>query len=192
MSSSPKRAVLRNSTSSPFGGVHDDRILPRSIDALNWPQNRSSSATVPSRVNQSIAVPAKKSQRILLVDASLVLCELHQMLLRSIPAIVRNLNSYAHLYFHKERVYSLVVLAHRRRSSETAEAAHFLHQRWSTVLRKNHLHLENTGLSRDPSFSWIVVATNGLEGSSICRSGVVEFVAVKASKSNAEPQTSQT
>jgi hypothetical protein len=75
----------------------------------------------------------KKPARILLVDGAHALHETHLLLLRSIPAIVEPLVSCADMYLHKEHDYALVILVLQSQSKETAEAASFIRNRWSTA-----------------------------------------------------------
>ncbi|HTW80665.1 MAG TPA: hypothetical protein VME23_14055 [Terracidiphilus sp.] len=89
--------------------------------------------TTKNRADQALCVTRTKPARILLVDAALALQESHLLLLRSIPAIVEALTSCADMYLHKEHGYALVILVLHSKSRETAEAAHFVRQRWSAA-----------------------------------------------------------
>lgn len=89
--------------------------------------------TTPKRAYQSLVVTAKKPPRILLVDAALALQESHLLLLRTIPAIVETLVSYADLYLHEQQDYVLVILVLHSKSSGSVEPARFVRRRWSAA-----------------------------------------------------------
>jgi hypothetical protein len=55
------------------------------------------------------------------------------LFLRSIPAIVETLASCADMYLREEHGYALVILVLHSKSTETAEAAHFIRHRWSAA-----------------------------------------------------------
>lgn len=131
MTLSPKGTAFMASASSGVGAFHHDRS-PRRGFGPGRPQTAGSSeVTTHNRADQSLVNTAKKPPRILLVDAALALCELHLLLLRSIPAIVVTLASCEDLYLHEEPTYALVILVLHSQLSETAEAARFVRHRWS-------------------------------------------------------------
>lgn len=85
------------------------------------------------RANKRLLAAPKISPRILLVDVARALHELHLALLRSIPAFVETLASYADMYLHQEHGYALVILVLNSNSREMAEAAHFVRRRWTAA-----------------------------------------------------------
>jgi hypothetical protein len=134
MARSPKGADRIRSASSNVGSVHyAARFAHRGFDPRRLPPGGSPEVTALNRADQHLAVTGKKPARILLVDAALALQESHLLLLRSIPAIVETLTSCADMYLHEEHGYALVILVLHSKSRETAEAAHFVRQRWSAA-----------------------------------------------------------
>jgi hypothetical protein len=134
MTSFPEGAGFIRRASSGDGALHHaDRFAHRDFDPhLLQPGGTPEAATL-NRAEQDLVVTEKKPARILLVDAALALRESHLLLLRSIPAIVENLASFADMYLHEERGYELVILALHPKSRESSEAAHFVRRRWSTA-----------------------------------------------------------
>jgi hypothetical protein len=134
MTSFPEGAILVTSASSGDGGIHHaNRIAHRGFDPrLLQPVGTPEAATL-NRAEQDLVVTTKTPPRILLVDAALALLESHLLLVRSIPAIVETLASFADMYLHEERGYALVILALHPKSRESSEAAHFVRHRWSTA-----------------------------------------------------------
>ena len=86
-----------------------------------------------NRVHPHLAATAPELPRILLVNAAPLQSGSHLQLLQSIPTVVETVASCADMYTHRVQGYVLVILALHPRSSETAEAAHFVRHRWSTA-----------------------------------------------------------
>lgn len=133
MTSSPRGMGLIAAASSSVGASHADQLVRRGFNPRLPQPGGSPEMPTLNRADLSLVASAKKARRILLVDAALALRELHLRFLRSIPAIVETLTSYAEMYFNRERAYALVILALYPQSRETAEAAHFVRHRWSTA-----------------------------------------------------------
>lgn len=134
MNSSPKDAALTRSASSGDGAAHHaDRFVQRGLDPRPPQSPGLSEVTTQNRANRSIVVTAREPARILLVDAALALNESHVSLLRSIPAIVVILTSYADMYLHEEHGYALVILALHPQARRDCEAARFVRRRWSAA-----------------------------------------------------------
>jgi hypothetical protein len=131
MTSSPNRtALIRKAFSGDGAAHHADRLAQRGLDPRTPRPDGLPELTTPNQDNRSIVVTARKPARILLVDAALALNESHVSLLRSIPAIVVSLASYAGMYLHEEHGYALVILAPHPKSREDSEAAR---RRWSAA-----------------------------------------------------------
>jgi hypothetical protein len=134
MALSPNGTALIGSAPSGDGGAHQaDRLVQRGVDPRTPQPAGLRELTTQNRANRSIVLTARKPDRILLIDAALALNESHVSLLRSIPAIVVSLASYAGMYLHEERCYALVILALHPKSSQGSEAARFARRRWSAA-----------------------------------------------------------
>ena len=133
MTSSPNGAVVTARVSSSLGAARIDRFARPGFDSRRLQSGESSEATALNRPGQPLVDSAEKQPRILLVGAVLALHELHLMLLRSIPAVVEILASYAEIYLHEEHAHALVILVPHPQSRETAEAAHFVRRRWNAA-----------------------------------------------------------
>ncbi|MGA7832581.1 MAG: hypothetical protein WCA21_16610 [Terracidiphilus sp.] len=133
MSSSPQCTAFITSGSSSLAAIHAGSFASEGFDPRNPQPRGSSEVATLSRVDQCLVVPAKKPPRILLVDAALALCELHIVLLRSLPALVEKLVSCVDMYLHDEDAYALVILALDPQARETADVAHFVRHRWSAA-----------------------------------------------------------
>ena len=114
-------------------GVDGDRSTRQVIAPHRTQPRGSSKATVPDRGKDPLVASAISPPRILLVDTAQAVDEPHLKLLQSIPTVVKRLDSCADMYLHQEHVYALVILVLHPRSTETAEAAQFVRQRWSAA-----------------------------------------------------------
>jgi hypothetical protein len=130
MSFSRSSRVLITSGSSGFGVAQRDRFSRQEWDPRIPQTGASLEATKLDRAGRLLLDFVKTPPRILLVDAALLLHELHLTLLRSIPAIVECLTSCTEMYLHDEHGYVLVILVLPPKSRETAEAADYVRHRW--------------------------------------------------------------
>ncbi len=133
ISSQTSTSPITGGTSSSVDGLNSNRSACEGFDPCRPQPGESSEGTALNRAGVSIIVSAKKTPRILLVDAALALRELHIALLRSIPALVEKLVSCADMYLHEEDAYALVILMLHTHSRETAEVAEFVRHRWSSA-----------------------------------------------------------
>lgn len=131
MTSSPKGTGLIASASAGVAVGRPDRAVRGGFDPGRPQSGKLSETTTLHRAEHPVVGTAKTLPRILLVDATLELHELHLLLLRSIPAMVETLASCADLYLHQAPHYALVILVLHPQSTETAEAAQFVRHRWS-------------------------------------------------------------
>lgn len=133
ISSQTSTSRATSGPSSSVDGLNSDRSACEGFDPCRPQPRGSSEATASNRAGVSLIVSAKKTPRILLVDAALALRELHVALLRSIPAFVEKLVSCADIYLHEENAYALVILMLHTHSRETAEVAEFVRHRWRSA-----------------------------------------------------------
>ena len=133
MTSSRSSRFLITSGSSGFGAAQGDRFAHQEWEPRTPRARASLEATKLDRAGRLLLDFVKARPRILLVDAALLLHELHLTLLRSIPAIVERLTSCAEMYLHNEHGYALVIFVFPPKSRETAEAADYVRHRWRTA-----------------------------------------------------------
>lgn len=110
MTSSPKGTGLIASASAGVAVGRPDRAVRGGFDPGRPQSGKLSETTTLHRAEHPVVGTAKTLPRILLVDATLELHELHLLLLRSIPAMVETLASCADLYLHQAPHYALVIL----------------------------------------------------------------------------------
>jgi len=133
ISSQTSTSPITRRDSSAVRSLNSNRLVLKGFDSCRPQPGSPFEATALNRADVSLIVSAKNPPRILLVDATLALCESHLVLLRYIPAIVETLSSCKEMYVHEERAYALVILMLHTHSRETAEGAEFVRHRWRSA-----------------------------------------------------------